>query len=142
MKIEKAKILDEEISLSEDLPADSWDLDSNDAKFTGDIHVDCKFQRAGKELLARGMVKLNRDITCSRCLGPASQEVIQDFCVSYSEDSVGDYLNIDNDIREQILLNFPMKVLCGPQCKGICPGCGSNLNTEQCQCKHTKVEEE
>ncbi|MDD5195443.1 MAG: DUF177 domain-containing protein, partial [Candidatus Omnitrophica bacterium] len=46
-----------------------------------------------------------------------------------------EYLTVDNDIREEVLLNFPMKVLCKPDCKGLCPGCGANLNNEVCKCK-------
>ncbi len=38
-------------------------------------------------------------------------------------------------IREMILLNHPMKVICKPDCNGLCPGCGVNLNVDTCQCK-------
>jgi uncharacterized protein len=47
----------------------------------------------------------------------------------------GEVIEIDQLIAEQIFLTLPVKVLCSEDCKGICPGCGANLNEEACQCK-------
>jgi uncharacterized protein len=38
-------------------------------------------------------------------------------------------------MREQFYLSLPMKPLCGPDCKGLCPICGTNLNRGTCECK-------
>jgi uncharacterized metal-binding protein YceD (DUF177 family) len=53
----------------------------------------------------------------------------------YDLETLGNYIEINNDVREEILLNFPMKVLCAPGCKGLCQGCGRDLNLEKCDCK-------
>jgi uncharacterized protein len=37
-------------------------------------------------------------------------------------------------VREQCYLAIPMKPLCRPDCQGLCPVCGTNLNIERCQC--------
>jgi uncharacterized protein len=37
-------------------------------------------------------------------------------------------------LREQVLLAVPLKVICRQDCKGLCPQCGKNLNTESCSC--------
>ena len=37
-------------------------------------------------------------------------------------------------LREQVLLAIPMKPLCKPECKGLCPRCGVNLNLKDCGC--------
>lgn len=37
--------------------------------------------------------------------------------------------------RETFILNMPMKLLCSEECRGLCPGCGANLNRESCRCK-------
>ncbi|MCX5681113.1 MAG: DUF177 domain-containing protein [Candidatus Omnitrophica bacterium] len=44
-------------------------------------------------------------------------------------------MDVGEDIREEIILGFPDKVLCAEECKGLCAGCGANLNNEKCQCK-------
>jgi uncharacterized protein len=36
---------------------------------------------------------------------------------------------------EQVYLEIPMKPLCSPECRGLCPRCGANLNTETCACR-------
>ncbi len=43
-------------------------------------------------------------------------------------------ISIDEILLEQLILSIPEKLLCGKQCKGICPGCGALLNIEQCNC--------
>ena len=43
-------------------------------------------------------------------------------------------LNIDSLIDNEITTSWPMKVLCRPDCKGLCPVCGKDLNTGACGC--------
>ena len=40
-------------------------------------------------------------------------------------------------VREDIILAYPTVLLCSDDCKGLCSGCGKNLNTEKCLCKKT-----
>jgi uncharacterized protein len=47
----------------------------------------------------------------------------------------GEVIEIDQLVSEQVFLSLPVKVLCSEECKGICPGCGANLNDEACKCK-------
>lgn len=46
----------------------------------------------------------------------------------------GYHLNVDELIRNELLLNWPTKVLCKEDCKGICKVCGKNLNDGSCGC--------
>ena len=43
-------------------------------------------------------------------------------------------------IYNEILLDFPMKVLCQEDCKGICSNCGANRNNESCDCKENDLD--
>lgn len=47
----------------------------------------------------------------------------------------GDAIDIDRLVLEQVFLAVPYKLLCSDSCRGICPGCGADLNEEQCKCK-------
>jgi uncharacterized protein len=40
-------------------------------------------------------------------------------------------------VRESLLLELPMTRICTPGCGGLCPGCGANLNNEECRCRQT-----
>jgi uncharacterized protein len=136
MKIEIERIKDKEIELNENIRAAEWDLDSFDVKFVDDIHLDCKFTKISKEIFVNARVITNRKITCSRCLQEVLKQVKQNFRFTYSVNELEKYLEVDNALREEILLNFPMKVLCSSNCKGICYGCKANLNIEECRCRN------
>jgi uncharacterized protein len=45
-----------------------------------------------------------------------------------------DQLDLNQLVREQIVLNFPEQVFCEPDCKGLCPKCGANRNLIDCNC--------
>ena len=92
-------------------------------------------------------------VPCDRCLTeqrveiPISSEVEVDFNVT-AEERVNDLnetsyidgydLDVDQLVYEEILLGFPMKVLCQEDCKGICKVCGANLNQGECGCNRTE----
>lgn len=48
---------------------------------------------------------------------------------------VGEVIDLGEILREELLLALPIKALCDEDCKGICPGCGAELNSEPCTCK-------
>ena len=89
------------------------------------------------------------ELACDRCLKPvkysmnieAEQEVISpDYTEEISEDSESEHfmdgyqLKVDDLIYSDIVLNWPMKILCREDCKGICRICGKDLNTGECGC--------
>ncbi len=86
------------------------------------------------------------DTNCDRCATPVKQDntlEIAHLLVSELNDEDNDefylvedlHFNLDELIREDILLSLPTKILCRDDCKGLCPYCGTNLNEKQCDCK-------
>lgn len=53
---------------------------------------------------------------------------------------IGCNLDVDKLIYSEILVNWPMKVLCDQDCKGICKKCGVNLNLQECDCNKTELD--
>jgi uncharacterized protein len=47
----------------------------------------------------------------------------------------GDSLALEDVLREQVLLSLPVRTLCKPDCKGLCPRCGANRNLQPCSCE-------
>lgn len=84
--------------------------------------------------------------SCARCLEPVERVEHKEFSHTvvrklYQEED-DDYvvvedgiLNLDQLAQDDILLELPIKMVCGPDCKGLCPQCGCNLNRESCSCK-------
>jgi uncharacterized protein len=46
----------------------------------------------------------------------------------------GDGILLEDALREQVLLEAPIRAICREDCKGLCPHCGANLNQQQCSC--------
>lgn len=88
---------------------------------------------------------------CARCLDPvegvfpvtlertvATKEMLTE---KQLEENVDEYavaldgmLDLDTLMREEILLCFPTRFLCAPDCPGLCPRCGKSLKTGKCAC--------
>jgi uncharacterized protein len=101
-----------------------------------------------------GSVKGTLRLFCDRCLQPVERildENIDTFLVDQKyvpteeetelvEDDLnyefydGEAIDVDRLIAEQVFLTLPVKVLCSPECRGLCPICGTNLNNEDCGC--------
>ena len=101
--------------------------------------------RAGVVTLTADTV-LEYETVCDRCLKPLSLKLQKQFThtlVSALNDEDNDdfilvedmHFDLDELLREDILLNIPTKELCTPDCKGLCPMCGADLNVAACSCK-------
>ena len=97
------------------------------------------------------------NLPCARCLEPVEQHLEGTFdllyrplgvdagadehSISTSETEIGYYqgdgLELEDVLREQVLLSLPARALCSEGCKGLCPQCGQNLNTAACSCDST-----
>ena len=110
--------------------------------------------RSLDEIRVKGHVTVQMEADCDRCLEPASCPVDGDFELVYRplEDGFGDEKVIDASeaemgfyegggvelkdvLREYVLLSVPMQRLCRPDCKGMCPVCGTNRNLTDCGCQ-------
>ncbi len=95
-------------------------------------------------------------LECSRCLDDFAHQATGKLTAVYSwkknlknpeADTYFEYIspetseiNLSQIIRESIILSLPMKPLCTEDCKGLCGGCGENLNTvAACKCKQVTV---
>ena len=52
----------------------------------------------------------------------------------------GDYIDLSDIIREQVILQIPMKHLCKKDCAGLCQRCGRNLNDGKCSCAEKETD--
>jgi uncharacterized protein len=117
--------------------------------------------RGGREVVEdiRLVGKFSTEIEthCARCLEAVDNSVREEFDLVYrpqgvdargdeasinqAETEIGYYqgegLLLEDVLKEQILLALPVRQICKAGCKGLCPQCGANLNTETCQCVST-----
>ena len=95
------------------------------------------------DLLFRAAFRFS--IPCDRCAVQIDRSLLYSFShtlvPSLENEEDGRFLEVpafkldlDALVREDILLELPTKFLCRPDCKGICPVCGKNLNDGPCAC--------
>jgi uncharacterized protein len=127
---------------------------------SGPTKVNGKVRLAGNEVFVNGHVETRAQVECDRCLKPVEIPVNADFELEYitgseyestapaelteAEMSVsvfdGEALDVDEIVKEQILLTVPTRMLCREDCKGICPQCGTDRNTGDCNCVTEEID--
>ncbi|MDR0994495.1 MAG: DUF177 domain-containing protein [Verrucomicrobiota bacterium] len=105
------------------------------ARSGGDIRYDLTIEPAGREWIVRGEVDAPVSLRCSRCAQFFSTTVrVSAFLHAYEREEHPDFLDVSDDVREDILLEIPGFPLCKEECKGLCPRCGRELNEGPCGC--------
>ena len=130
-------------------------LDEENARLIEAPQISGSASRKGNEVRLRGKVAARAEVDCDRCLKALEVPINTEFDVTYipaSEYGVsetaelqqddllvsvyeGDSIDVDEIVREQILLAMPARALCVEECKGLCPVCGNNRNTSACACE-------
>jgi len=106
------------------------------------------------DIRLKGRYSSRFQVPCARCIEPVEISLAADFdlifrplgadagaperSISAAETEIGYYqkdsLLLEDVLREQVLLSLPVRTLCKPDCKGLCPRCGANRNTQPCTC--------
>ena len=108
-----------------------------------------------REIRVRGELRGQLEMDCARCLAPLvwtvscpldafyrpMAEIAREEEVAISADEAelgfyeGDGLELADVVRDQILVELPMRSVCRPDCRGLCPICGKDRNMEPCECR-------
>ena len=152
MKIEfKRDSEDWSTTLKLEESSETLELCAEGVAFEEPVKVELSLSKIGTQLICRGEVRTSVRLECSRCLSVYDQPIISnlDFVVDFEEkppefkseednyfvaDPSTNFFQIDDLVRETILLALPLKPLCSDDCKGLCPVCGTDLNKSQCSC--------
>lgn len=122
-----------------DLPTLHLDTDLDLVDLSGLARI----TRTAQGLLVQVSLNAMVDYDCVRCLTSFCQSLKTEFTELYafSRNSITDsglilpddaHIDLKPLIREYMLLEVPMSPLCRPDCKGLCPICGENLNEATC----------
>ncbi len=119
-------------------------------EFAGKDTVDLVITNLGnKTVMIEGSTNISLFLFCNRCLKkmtyPMDIHIIKEVDFNLTEEEraegldetnyiIGYNLDVDILIYDEILMGFPMKLLCSEDCKGICKICGVNLNEKTCSC--------
>lgn len=142
------------LTVREEFAPGTIDFRTREFRQVTPLSVQLSAELEGREIRIVGRLAMRLELTCARCLELVEQEMApsfelifrplatitreEDLPVTPEEAEVGFYsgegLFLADVVAEQVHLALPMKLVCTPECKGLCPQCGANLNRERCRC--------
>lgn len=132
------------------------ELEDEGARLVAPAEVEGEASLKGEEVRVRGRITTEAELLCDRCAAPQRAPLEVEFDTRFIPRSVaagetenvelltedmglaayeGDAVDVDELVREQILLALPSRNLCREDCKGLCQKCGADLNAGQCSCE-------
>lgn len=155
MHLDLSRLSADTVHLQRDYPAEAFAGSAEDYRVTGPVRLEFDISRSEDRYRLAGRVSAALELTCSRCAEPFSWLVEATFDLQYlpQADNVGEgelevaeedlgvafyeanTIDLGQLMREQFYLALPMKPLCGPECRGLCPQCGANRNRGECGCQ-------
>lgn len=128
---------------------DLSELEWNGAKpVTQPVCVEGRVRNMAGALILNASLVTTLSLICDRCAEPFSREKRVEYETLLAmelENEENDnivlldrdgQLDLDELMGDVFILNMDTKNLCSEDCKGLCPGCGVDLNHEPCRCKH------
>lgn len=133
MKISINEIPSQGFDLEEASSGQELELERADIKYIEPVIVKAQVSTDRDNIIIALQATSRMQLTCNRCLETFEQDIQKQIKLvkSAAEESVIDLTQI---IREEILLEYPVKFLCVDSCKGLCASCGRNLNGKKCNC--------
>lgn len=159
MMIEVERLTDEGEGFEKVYAPGALSLEDEYASLLREVRFDGRVSKKHDEVCVQGSIETAVGLLCDRCLSPVVVAVKIDFkaeLVAALEAGTearelqdadldisvyeGATINLDEIVREQILLSLPTRQLCGEDCRGLCASCGANLNANACACERQQVD--
>jgi len=134
VKIDINKIPLGGVILEEEVNAKDLDLENDTVKFSRFLKIRAEVYRITNAVTVELQLRSLMRLSCSRCLSEFEIPFKKDLRLNYEAEKTNPIIDLNQDIKEEIVLDHPLKPLCKPDCRGLCPKCGENLNEETCGC--------
>jgi len=141
---------DKVVQINAPIELERFDYLGNSYEFAQKEPVNLTITNLGnKIIMIEGSTNISLTLFCSRCLKeivfPFKIEVQKEVDFNLSEEQraegldetnyiIGYKLDVDTLIYDEILIEFPLQLLCSEDCKGLCKTCGTDLNEKSCDC--------
>lgn len=160
MRIELENLEGGKGSFAHTYQPDELDLMDDRLRLEQPASVTGRIRTSGSEVRVSGKIDARVEVGCDRCLKALEVPVSAKFALEYitgqeyesthvaelstEEMAVsvfdGETIDVDEIVREQILLAVPDRALCNDDCKGICSNCGTDLNSGNCNCESSEID--
>ena len=136
------------------------DFGAEEVSLVGPLRLEARLALTDKGFNVSGHVRCQIETSCDRCACPDRIKLEPAFNLFYVNEEAfneleagellpedlnfsaydGEVLDVDELVREQVLLAIPSHPLCSSDCRGLCSGCGRNLNKLQCRCEQNETD--
>lgn len=135
MKIELRKLPEgEAVFLEESRKPEELDLELTGIKPASMIHIKAEAIKFSDTLDVNINLTAKAGAQCWRCLSDLEINIDKNFRLDYPITPQDTIIDLSDDLRQEIMLDYPLKPLCRPDCPGLCVQCGKNLNEGPCDC--------
>jgi uncharacterized protein len=128
-----------------------------DERFIGTVKIEARIDKSVRQIFLQAEIQAEGSFFCDRCIENFHQEMNMVYSMVYvqgarstvdlnKEEEIQilaadmNYIDLDDDVRQYILLSIPQKLLCKEDCQGFCPTCGVNKNIASCTCGAQEVD--
>ena len=136
MKIHVNRIPPEGLKEHATYDPSAMDMGRSDIHLGGPFEAEVFATKADQELVVDVDIHCPLRLTCARCLEEFASALATDALFSYKVQP-SDVVDITGDVRQEVILAYPMIPVCRPDCKGLCSACGQNLNVASCSHRAT-----
>lgn len=134
MKINANQIPFEGLTLEEEVSSRELELETERVKLRQPVKAKAGIVKITNAVSINLTLSASIYTDCSRCLNEVKIDLNKEVKLNYRVGSPSEVIDLNPDIREEIMLEYPVKPLCKPDCRGLCPKCGKNLNEGSCKC--------
>lgn len=130
--------------------ADALGVSKADAHFQGTLVAEGALENTGGGFRVSGEIRGTRLFVCDRCLAEVEAQERYPFTEDFHREGDADDLDanaLGEDgidlapiVRDVVIAALPIRNLCRPDCKGLCPKCGADLNQDDCGCDREVVD--
>ncbi len=121
------------------IDASSLDLAEEGVTIDEPFRVRTEAAYSDGKVFMRGFVSAKVGLVCGRCLSSFSYPLAGGFEEEIEVEG-RTALDVTELVRESYFTGFPLKPLCHPDCLGLCPRCGEDLNQKQCDCRREHLD--
>lgn len=133
MKIKVNTISDEGWDCIHAYDPQELDLETEDIKFLEFPQAAYHVTKESNDLFVAAKIQLRLKTFCVRCLDKIEHNLDKE-CFFHYKVKDSDTVDTTDDLRQEIILSYPLKPLCSSDCLGLCVKCGENLNKGKCNC--------
>ena len=123
------------LDIDQVIPKEGIGLSDEEVDIRSSLSIKAHVVRRDNFVVADTTVRADFGYLCARCLEDLHEDRIRAYHFEIEIEPGMEYVDLGEEIRQEMILANPPRILCKKDCKGMCPSCGVNLNVEDCKCK-------